>query len=73
MWKDTSVNWMIFTAKQVGLINWIRVRRTCMEVKAYFDGVGWPSLDVTPGYYYDAVTLQQMIGMPEQASKMLLW
>lgn len=24
---------------------------------------------MTPGYYYDAVSLQQMIGMPEQASK----
>ena len=38
-------------------------------VEVYFDGVGWLSLDVTPGYYYDAVSLQQMIGMPEQASK----
>ncbi len=24
---------------------------------------------MTPGYYYDAVSLQQMIGMPGQASK----
>ena len=24
-------------------------------VEVYFDGVGWLSLDVTPGYYYDAV------------------
>lgn len=38
-------------------------------VEVYFDGVGWLPLDVTPGYYYDAVSLQQMIGMPEQASK----
>lgn len=38
-------------------------------VEVYFDGVGWLSLDVTPGYYYDAVSLRQMIVMPEQASK----
>ena len=38
-------------------------------VEVYFDGVGWLSLDVTPGYYYDAVSLRQMIGMPEQAGK----
>ena len=38
-------------------------------VEVYFDGVGWLPLDVTPGYYYDAVSLQQMISTPDQVSK----
>lgn len=58
---------MIFTAKQAG--NKLTGADAHAWVEVYFDGVGWLPLDVTPGYYYDAVSLQQMIGMPEQASK----
>ena len=36
------------------------------SVEVYFDGVGWLPLDTTPGYYYDAVSLQQMISAPDQ-------
>lgn len=38
-------------------------------VEVYFDGVGWLPLDTTPGYYYDAVSLQQMISAPDQVNK----
>lgn len=38
-------------------------------VEIYFDGIGWLSVDVTPGYYFDAVTLQQMVGMPDTIHK----
>ncbi len=38
-------------------------------VEVYFDGVGWLPLDTTPGYYYDAVSLQQMISTPDQVNK----
>lgn len=37
--------------------------------EAYFDGIGWLPLDVTPGYYYDAVTLQKMVSAPDVAQK----
>ena len=37
--------------------------------EVYFDGVGWLAVDVTPGYYYDAVTLEQMVGLPEDVKK----
>lgn len=30
-------------------------------VEVYFDGIGWLPVEVTPGYYYDTVTLRQMI------------
>ena len=33
--------------------------------EVYFDGVGWLPLDVTPGYYYDALRLQQLVEMPD--------
>lgn len=38
-------------------------------IEVYFDGIGWMPVDVTPGYYYDAVTLQQMIARPDAARK----
>ncbi len=38
-------------------------------VEIYFDGIGWLPVDVTPGYYYDAVTLQQMVGAPDTVKK----
>ena len=37
--------------------------------EVYFDGIGWLPVDVTPGYYYDAMKLQQMIGMPDAVHK----
>ncbi len=37
--------------------------------EVYFDGVGWLPVDVTPGYYYDAVLLQQMVALPDTARK----
>lgn len=38
-------------------------------VEVYFDGVGWLPTDVTPGYYYDTVALQQMVGTPDTVRK----
>lgn len=38
-------------------------------VEVYFDGIGWLPVDVTPGYYYDAVTLQRMVSAPDSAKK----
>ena len=38
-------------------------------VEIYFDGVGWLPVDVTPGRYYDAVTLQQMVALPDTVHK----
>ena len=32
-------------------------------------GVGWLPLDVTPGYYYDAVSLQKMVSTPDVVQK----
>ena len=37
--------------------------------EVYFDGVGWLPVDVTPGYYYDAVTLRQMVLLPDTIRK----
>lgn len=37
--------------------------------EAYFDGIGWLPLDVTPGYYYDAVALQKMVSSPDNVQK----
>lgn len=38
-------------------------------VEVYFDGVGWLPVDVIPGYYKDAVSLQNMVGMPDSVHK----
>lgn len=38
-------------------------------VEVYFDGMGWMPVDVTPGYYYDTVALQQMVGLPDTARR----
>ena len=38
-------------------------------VEIYFDGMGWLPVDVTPGYYYDAVVLQQLVDAPETVQK----
>ena len=35
----------------------------------YFDGMGWLPVDVTPGYYYDAISLQQMVALPDTIRK----
>lgn len=37
--------------------------------EVYFDGIGWMPVDVTPGYYYDAVQLEQLVGMPDEIHK----
>ena len=37
--------------------------------EVYFDGVGWLPLDTTPGHYFEAVALQQMVGMPDAVRK----
>lgn len=39
--------------------------------EAYFDGIGWLPVDVTPGYYYDAVKLQQMVATPDMVHRTL--
>lgn len=31
----------------------------------YFDGIGWLPVDVTPGYYYDAGVLKDMVDTPD--------
>ena len=38
-------------------------------VEVYFDGMGWIPVDVTPGYYYDMVALQQLVGLPDDVTK----
>ena len=30
-------------------------------VEVYFDGIGWLPIEVTPGYYFDTVSLSQMV------------
>lgn len=37
--------------------------------EVYFDGVGWLPVDVTPGYYYDAAELQNMVNTPDNVQK----
>ena len=38
-------------------------------LEVYFDGVGWQPVDVTPGYYYDALALRNMISTPDTEHK----
>ena len=38
-------------------------------VEIYFDGMGWQPVDVTPGYYYDTMTLRQMVNLPDTVHK----
>lgn len=33
--------------------------------EVYIDGLGWVPVDVTPGFYYDAYVLQQMVESPK--------
>lgn len=37
--------------------------------EVYFDGIGWLPIDTTPGYYYDTLALQDMVGRPDQVRK----
>lgn len=38
-------------------------------VEVYFDGIGWLNVDVTPGYFYDTLSLQQMVALPDDIEK----
>ena len=38
-------------------------------LEVYFDGVGWQPVDVTPGYYYDAMALRNMVNTPDMEHK----
>lgn len=38
-------------------------------LEVYFDGVGWQPVDVTPGYYYDALALRNMVNTPDMEHK----
>ena len=38
-------------------------------LEIYFDGIGWLPVDVTPGYYFDAVSLQQLVSQPDVVQK----
>ena len=38
-------------------------------VEIYFDGIGWIGVDVTPGCYYDLVSLQKLVSLPEDVTK----
>lgn len=38
-------------------------------VEIYFDGIGWLPVDVTPGYYFDAVSLQKLVSAPDMVQK----
>lgn len=38
-------------------------------VEVYSDGIGWVPVDVTPGFYYDVYSLQQMIKHPKNVQK----
>lgn len=38
-------------------------------VEIYYDGIGWIPVDVTPGYYYDLVTLQRLVSLPDDVTK----
>ena len=38
-------------------------------VEVYFDGIGWLPVEVTPGYYYDTVSLNQMINTSDVVRK----
>ena len=57
-WADNKDGMVEVTGKQAHA--WVEV---------YFDGIGWMPVDVTPGYYYDALKLQQLIGMPNSIHK----
>ena len=38
-------------------------------VEIYFDGIGWIGVDVTPGCYYDLVSLQKLVSLPDDVTK----
>lgn len=37
--------------------------------EVYMDGLGWIPVDVTPGYYYDAYSLMEMVQKPQNINK----
>lgn len=56
------------TGKEDGMIS-VTQQDAHAWAEVYFDGVGWMPVDVTPGYYYDAVTLSQMVSLPDTVQK----
>ena len=61
--------------RQQRIRNRMRITRSAVAgscwAEVYFDGIGWLPVDVTPGYYYDAVKLQQMVAIPDMVHKTL--
>ncbi|MFR2605989.1 MAG: hypothetical protein ACLTAX_12775 [Waltera sp.] len=61
--------------RQQRIGNRMRITRSAAAgscwAEVYFDGIGWLPVDVTPGYYYDAVKLQQMVATPDMVHKTL--
>ena len=57
------------TEKNAGKMFSVTGKETHAWVEAYFDGIGWLPLDVSPGYYYDAVALQKMVSTPDVVQK----
>ena len=51
--------------KNVGKAVSVTGKETHAWAEVYFDGIGWLPLDVSPGYYYDAVALQKMVSSPD--------
>ena len=56
------------TARESGMVL-VSGQNAHAWVEVYFDGIGWLPLDVTPGYYYESVELQQMVGLPDTVQK----
>lgn len=38
-------------------------------VEVYLDGLGWIPIDITPGFYFDAYYLQQMVARPQSGQR----
>lgn len=55
--------------KNIGKALSVTGKETHAWAEVYFDGIGWLPLDVSPGYYYDAVALQKMVSTPDVVQK----
>ena len=49
-----------FGASDNGMVD-VQPRNAHAWVEVYFDGIGWLPVEVTPGFYYDTVSLSQMV------------